>query len=581
MTSLKHHLTTILQTAITAQLGPEFSGIDPVITPSTNARFGDYQANFAMKLAKELGKSPRDIAMQVQQGLSDQEALRDAEVAGPGFINLYLADEWLQARLAEQAQHPGLGVDAAEKPQTVVVDYGGANIAKEMHIGHLRSPVLGDAMVRVLELCGHHVIRQNHLGDWGTQFGMLLQQMQDTHWQAEAKHDAAELNQLYQTAKKRYDEDEDFAVRARAKLVALQQGDAEAMTMWQQLVAASKQDFHDIYRTLGISITEQDDRGESSYNGALQPLVDELVQAGVATKDAGAMIVPLDDFKDPEGKPVPLLVQKSDGGFLYATTDLAALKHRLQSLQADRVIYVVDARQKQHFAMLFATAVKAGWVNDDVELLHQAFGSILGEDKKPFKTRSGESVKLRAVIDEACQRAYAIVNEKDREDLTDSERREIARVMGIGAVKYADLANDLGKDYVFDWEKMLAFEGNSAPYLINAYVRIQSLFRKANWQPEQARTEFHLTEAAEHALAMALLRFSDVVELVAKELVPHKLCTYLCDVAKAFHQFYESCPVLKETTAAQQQARLQLSHLTAQVLQQGLALLGIAVVDRM
>ena len=580
MASLRQKLTTILQTAISQQLGPEFADTDPVITQSTNDRFGDYQANFAMKLAKTLHQPPRQIAEQVQRVLADEVVFSHTEVAGPGFINLVLDDKWLAENLSAQAKHQQLGVDPAAKPQTVVIDYGSANIAKEMHIGHLRSPVLGDAMARALEFCGHRVIRQNHLGDWGTQFGMLLQQMEDAGWLTGEDHSASELNKLYQAAKKRYDEDEDFAKRARAKLVALQAHEPEPHAMWQQLVAASRKDIHEIYRELGISITEVDDRGESSYNEDLQPLVDDLVARGVAMQDAGAMVVPLAEFKDPNGKPVPLLVQKTDGGFLYATTDLAALRYRLQQLRACRVIYVVDARQKQHFAMLFAVAAKAGWLEDKVELVHQAFGSILGHDKKPFKTRSGESVKLRQVLDEACVRAYQIVSEKNS-DFTEDEKRRVAKVIGISSVKYADLANDLGKDYVFDWEKMLAFEGNSAPYLLNAYVRIQALFRKADWQPPADLGEFTISNEVEHGLALALLRFAEAVELVARELTPHKLCTYLCDVAKAFHHFYEHCPVLKDSTAEQRKARLKLCQLTSRVFERGLQLLGIETLERM
>jgi arginyl-tRNA synthetase len=545
---------------------------DPLIAPSTNPKFGDFQANVAMSLGKQLKRKPRDVAQEIVDALDVDDLCESVDIAGPGFINLKLK----AAAISEALQ---AAIDLrVDDTQTVVVDYGGPNVAKEMHVGHLRSTIIGDAIVRVLEAQGHAVIKQNHVGDWGTQFGMLIEHMLDIGWDQQSGHGIGDLNALYQQAKKHFDDDADFAARARQRVVKLQGGDEQTLALWRELVAESERHFQAVYDRLDVRLSTADVRGESAYNDQLADVAASLKQLGVLTESEGAGVVFLDGFVDREGNPLPLIVRKADGGYLYATTDLAAARYRVRDLGADRVVYVTDARQSQHFAMVFATLRKVGWPPPEVRLDHVPFGTMLGADRKPFKTRSGELVKLVDLLDEAEQRATKVLAEKNT-GLSPEAQAAVAHVVGVGAMKYADLSTDRVKDYVFDWDRMLAMDGNTAPYLQNAYVRIRSIFRKGGI--ESADGVAQVNEAAERALALKLLQLPGVVQAVADKLEPHRLCGYLYEVASAFHQFYEHCPVLTAPDEATRDSRLALCARTAQTLKQGLELLGIGVVDQM
>jgi len=575
MTSIKNTLTNLFKTAIHSAFGLD---IDPFIQLAGRPEFGDYQANFALRLAKQLQKKPIDIAKSVIEALPSQSIFQKLEPSGPGFINITLTDDFLEHHLQQLITDDRLGVNKVSTPQTTVVDYGGANVAKEMHVGHLRSAIIGDAIVRLLDFTGHKVIRQNHLGDWGTQFGMLIEYLIDIGWQPNQLHSYSDLNTLYRKAKQRFDEDANFADRARSRVVTLQSGEETSRAIWQQLVDESKHHFHLVYKKLGILLTEADASGESFYNDMLTDLVKDLEERNIASIDAGALVIFLDGFVDPDGKPLPFLIRKSDGGYLYATTDLAAIKYRIGKLNARRVIYVVDARQKQHFSMLFAAANKANWVHENTQLEHVAYGAVLGENHKPFKTRSGEAVKLNDLLDEAEKRAAEVISQKHPE-LAPEELSQIARTVGIGALKYADLRGDKIKDYVFSWEKMLAFDGNTAPYLQNAYVRIFSIFRKGNIDLATVKQEaIHLSAPIEHTLSIKISEFPDVIDSITQNLNLHSLCDYLYDLAGTFHRFYEHCPVLNDPNS---NSRLLLCDLTARTLKSGLSLLGINVSEKM
>lgn len=567
----------------------EAGAVDPLVRPAKGDRFGDYQANLAMSLGKALGKPPRDLANAIAQALREGPArahFEKVEVAGPGFINLTLQHSTVEGALNEMSRSARLGVDPASQPQTVVVDYCGVNLAKEMHIGHLRSTIIGDCIARVLEFRGDKVIRQNHTGDWGTQFGMLLEHLLDTGWNAEGEHGIGDLNELYKQAKVRFDGEADFANRARAKVVALQAGDATALGLWRRLIEESVAHMDEVCTALGVKLTHQDIRPESFYNDALGPLLRELGEKGLLVTDQGAQVVFCEGFTNKEGEPFPLIVQKTDGGFGYAATDLAAGKYRVQELGAQRIVYVVDARQSDHFAQVFWVLRQAGIAPiGEVKLEHVAFGMILGKDKKPFKTRTGESVRLASVLEEASKRATAIIDQKVSNrggSLSEAERASIGRAVGIGALKYADLSNERIKDYVFDWDRMLAFEGNTAPYLQNAYVRIRSIFRRGEVDFEaHQQLPISIQEPEERRLAMQLLQLPQVIASVANSLEPHRLCNYLCELASGFHSFYEHCRVLNAESEAVRASRLAQSALVARVLELGLDLLGIEVIEQM
>lgn len=581
MTDLPSTIAARFTNALVKAFGDEHRTTDPLVRPSADERFGDYQANVAMSLAKALKRKPRDVAEAIVAALDALDLFESVEIAGPGFINLKLKAEALARHVEAMHADERLGVPTAAPPERVVIDYSSPNVAKEMHVGHLRSTCIGDAIARVLRFLGHDVIGQNHLGDWGTQFGMLIEYLTEIG-SAGAGDEIADLNAFYQAAKRRFDEDPDFAERARLKVVALQSGDEEALELWRRLVAASKRHFDALYDRLDIDRTQLEYRGESAYNDDLDDVIEGLEKAGLLRESEGALVVYPEGFKGRDGEPMPMIVRKRDAGYLYATTDLAAARYRLNVLGANRIVYVTDARQSQHFAMVFQTLREAGWAKPEIRLDHVPFGTILGPDRKPFKTRAGGTVRLDDVIDEAEERAYAIVHEKNPQ-LAEEEKHRIAHVIGVGALKYADLASERIRDYVFDWDRMLALEGNTAPYLQNAYVRIRSIFRRA----EAEGVDFvgygavTVAEEAERLLVLKLLQFPQVVRSVGDTLEPHRLCNFLYELASAYHRFYERCPVLSAGDDALRRSRLLLSDVTARTLRTGLGLLGIATVEQM
>ncbi|WP_437576082.1 arginine--tRNA ligase [Sorangium sp. So ce887] len=572
-----HALSRAFQEAITAVFGAEHAATDPSLRRSSHA---DYQANAAMALAKRLGRPPREVAAAIVGALQLGGICRKVEIAGPGFVNLTLEDAYLTRELADTAGGGRLGIAPAAQPETVIVDYSGPNAAKEMHVGHLRSTIIGDALARVLEALGHRVIRQNHLGDWGTPFGMLIEHMLDLGEAAASQElSVGDLDAFYRQARAKFDGDPAFAERSRRRVVRLQGGDEQTLGLWRQLVRESTRYFESVYRRLGVTLTEADFAGESFYNPMLVDVLAELGQKGLARESEGALCVFPAGFTGKGGEPLPLIVRKQDGGYGYATTDLAAIRHRLTTASAQRLIYVVGAPQSQHFAMVFATARDAGWLRPPARAEHVAFGSVLGADKKMFKTRSGDTVKLSDLLDEAVERATKVVREKNPE-LDVEAAGAVARAVGVGAVKYADLSSDRIKDYVFDWDRMLAFEGNTAPYLMYAHARIRSIFRKAGVESPRG-AGIALGEPAERALALELFRFGAVLEDVAATLEPHRLCVYLFELAGSFTTFYERCPVLRAETDEVRRSRLALCDLTAEVLAKGLGLLGIEAPERM
>ncbi|WP_437333955.1 arginine--tRNA ligase [Sorangium sp. So ce394] len=572
-----HALSRAFQEAITAAFGAEHAGADPSLRRSSHA---DYQANAAMALGKRLGRPPREVAAAIVGALQLGGICRKVEIAGPGFVNLTLEDAYLTRELADTASGGRLGIAPAAQPETVIVDYSGPNAAKEMHVGHLRSTIIGDALARVLEALGHRVIRQNHLGDWGTPFGMLIEHMLDLGEAAASQElSVGDLDAFYRQARAKFDGDPAFAERSRRRVVRLQGGDEQTLGLWRQLVRESTRYFESVYRRLGVTLTEADFAGESFYNPMLLDVLAELGEKGLARESEGALCVFPAGFTGKGGEPLPLIVRKQDGGYGYATTDLAAIRHRLTTVGAQRLIYVVGAPQSQHFAMVFATAREAGWLRPPARAEHVAFGSVLGADKKMFKTRSGDTVKLSDLLDEAVERATKVVLEKNPE-LDAEAAGAVARAVGVGAVKYADLSSDRIKDYVFDWDRMLAFEGNTAPYLMYAHARIRSIFRKAGVESPRG-VGITVGEPAERALALELLRFGAVLEDVAATLEPHRLCGYLFELAGSFTTFYERCPVLRAESEEVRRSRLALCDLTAEVLAKGLGLLGIEAPERM
>lgn len=568
-----------LRAATRAALGDAFADTDPLIR-AADPKFGDYQANLALGLAKKTGKKPRELADAIVAQLAGSELFERVEVAGPGFINLTLSARAIDTALARMLADERLGVPLAQPKQRVVVDYASPNVAKEMHIGHLRSTIIGDAIYRVLSFAGHDVIAQNHLGDWGTQFGMLLEYLLEQGWTESETQSIRDLNRLYREAKARFDADDDFRERARRRVVALQAGDDQSLTLWRKLVAESVRHMNELFERLGVLLRDSDIRGESFFNPRLAQVVQDLERSGELAVSEGAKVVFPEGFTSKSGTPLPLIVQKSDGGFGYAATDLAAAHFRIAELGADRIVYVVDVRQSDHFAMLFAALRKAGWAPPHVSLEHVAFGTILGDDRRPFKTRTGDTVRLADVLDEAVARARAMLDAKG--SLPEAERDRVARAVGVGAVKYADLSNDRIKDYVFDYERMLSMEGNTAPYLQYAYVRILSIFRKGEVDRTSIAPEhLALADGAERALALELLKLPRIIDQVVRSLEPHRLCTYLYELASKLHQFHEQCPVLRAPDEATKKSRLALSELVARTLRTGLGLLGVDVVDQM
>lgn len=553
----------------------------PNVSISKKEGFGDYQANGAMAAAKALKSNPRDIAQSIVGSLELGQIAENVEIAGPGFINIHLSNEWLAQQLQEISTEIQKSTATEEEPHNVVIDYSSPNLAKEMHVGHLRSTIIGDAIARVLEFLGHNVMRQNHVGDWGTQFGMLITELEEQLQSGDAAEFALQdLEGFYQQAKKRFDDDPEFADTAREYVVKLQSGDPKVLKLWEQFKSVSLHHSEEIYKKLNVTLTPQDVRGESAYNDQLKPIVDYLKEEGLAVEDDGATVVFLQELADKNGTPSPVIVQKKDGGYLYATTDLAALKFRAEELQADRVLYFIDARQSLHMQQVFTLAHKAKLVGEWTSLEHHAFGTMMGKDGKPFKTRDGGTVKLAALLDEAIERAHAIV--KENPDLTEEESRDIAQKVGIGAVKYADLSKTRTNDYIFNWDSMLSFEGNTGPYMQYAYTRIRSIFRKAEIDMADFNAEIKIEAPQEKALALKTLQFSEVVEQVANDAYPHVLCNYLYDLASLFMSFYEACPILKEGTEEDvKNSRLMISKAVATTLETGLDLLGIEVMEKM
>lgn len=640
---------TVAREAEQAFAAAGIAGAPVVLQPAKNADFGDFQINGVMGAAKQAKQNPRELAQKVADALSGSSVIESAEVAGPGFINLRFAPAFLSDGLSKAlADTARLGVDEAEHKQTVIIDYSSPNLAKEMHVGHLRSSIIGDSIARILGFLGHKVVRQNHVGDWGTQFGMLVAYMVEQQ-QDNAEFELADLEQFYRNAKVRFDEDAAFADTAREYVVKLQGGDEHVLALWKQFVEISLKHAQNVYDTLGLLLTPDDVAGESIYNDDLQAVVDDLSAKGLAVDDDGAKVVFLDEFKNQDGDPAAFIVQKQGGGFLYASTDLACMRYRVSTLQADRLLYVVDHRQKLHFEQLFATSRKAGYLPENVQAEFIGFGTMMGKDGKPFKTRSGDTVKLVDLLNEAVERATELVHSRnpknaldDASDILDdlidlsetleeniqgelsledvkdlqNERKSmraakqftyehiedeygnvrnkraaeyhadnarnnatfIGRTVGIGAVKYADLSKNRASDYVFDWDNMLSFEGNTAPYLQYAYTRVQSVFRKAGEWDETAAPV--LTEPLEKQLAVELLKFEDVLQSAADTSHPHYLAGYLYQVATLFSRFYEACPILKAQGEARN-TRLQLAKLTGATLKQGLELLGIETLDVM
>lgn len=577
--TLRALLEARIARALTAAGAPD---APPVVQPAARPEFGDYQANGVMGAAKRLGRKPREMAEAVLAAAELDDIVEHAEIAGPGFINLTLASKVLIERvqaLPESVLAPK--APAADAPR-VVVDYPSPNLAKEMHVGHLRPTVIGDALARTLAHTGHEVIRQNHVGDWGTQFGMLLAYLREAFGDADVdtlEHEIGDLEDFYRKAKERFDEDSAFAGRARATVVELQSGDEDCLAFWRRFIEVSLRHCDTLFERMNTTLSRSDVMGESAYNDDLAAVVEDLEQQGLLTESDGALCVFLEDFRAKDGKIAPLIVRKTDGGYLYATTDLAAIRHRVGHLRASRALYCVDARQSLHFRQVFAVARAAGFVDDTVSLEHMPFGTVLGDDGKPFKTRSGDVVKLSDLVDEAEDRAGVLVNER-QPNLDAATRASIARVVGLGAIKYADLSKSRTSDYVFSWNAMLAFEGNTAPYMQYAVSRIRSLFRRADVDPRTLEAAPSIAAPAERALALLLVRLPETLEQVVATGQPHLLCAHLYDIAVGFSTFYEQCPVLSASAPLRDQ-RLVLAGLTEQTLTTGLGLLGIETLDRM
>ncbi|RPH27118.1 arginyl-tRNA synthetase [Citrobacter youngae] len=553
---------------------------EPQVRQSAKVQFGDYQANGMMAVAKKLGMAPRQLAEQVLTHLDLNGIASKVEIAGPGFINIFLDPAFLAQHVQQALTSDRLGVTQQAK-QTVVVDYSAPNVAKEMHVGHLRSTIIGDAAVRTLEFLGHNVIRANHVGDWGTQFGMLIAWLEKQQQENAGEMALADLEGFYRDAKKHYDEDEAFAERARSYVVKLQGGDEYFREMWRKLVDITMSQNQLTYDRLNVTLTRDDVMGESLYNPMLPGIVADLKAKGLAVESEGATVVFLDEYKNKEGEPMGVIIQKKDGGYLYTTTDIACAKYRYETLHADRVLYYIDSRQHQHLMQAWTIVRKAGYVPDSVPLEHHMFGMMLGKDGKPFKTRAGGTVKLADLLDEALERARRLVAEKNP-DMPADELEKLANAVGIGAVKYADLSKNRTTDYIFDWDNMLAFEGNTAPYMQYAYTRVLSVFRKADIDESAlANAQVIINEDREAQLAARLLQFEETLTVVAREGTPHVMCAYLYDVAGLFSGFYEHCPILSAENEEIRNSRLKLAQLTAKTLKLGLDTLGIETVERM
>ena len=567
------------------RLSPAFAAVagaevDPVVRPSEHA---DAQVNGALALAKSLGKSPRDVVALVLEHAGDMsDVCSDLQVAGPGFVNVVFADRFLAEQLSLAMRDELLGVAPVSTKRTFVVDYSAPNVAKEMHVGHLRSTIIGDALVRMLRFVGHDVVRENHIGDWGTPFGMLIEHLVDLG-EADAAHElgVGDLDGFYKEARRKFDADDTFKERARARVVALQGGDADTLRLWKTLVSESTKYFNHVYAMLDVLLTDDDLAGESKYNSLLPEVVQRLSRLGMLVESDGAEVVFPDGFSNRDGDPLPLIIRKGDGGYNYATTDLACVIDRVENIGADVSLYVVGAPQAQHLQMIESVSRSAGWLSADSDMVHVAFGSVLGSDRKMLKSRSGDAVKLASLLEEAVDRASKAITEKNP-DMADAQREEVARMIGIGAVKYSDLSSDRVKDYVFDWDRMLSFEGNTAPYLQYAHARICSIFRRAGVERNVMRNVVPTLEAPqERALALRLLQFDAAVWDALDKYSPHRLCTYLYDLASEFTTFYEHCPVLRADSDQLRDSRLFLCDATARIMHAGLSVLGIRAPEMM
>ncbi|MGB6292760.1 MAG: arginine--tRNA ligase [Vibrio anguillarum] len=557
------------------------AGSPAAVRQSAKAQFGDYQANGIMGVAKQLGTNPREFAQKVLDVLDLDGIASKTEIAGPGFINIFLSEAFLakQADIALADEHLGV---TKEAQKTIVADYSAPNVAKEMHVGHLRSTIIGDAVVRTLEFLGHKVIRANHIGDWGTQFGMLIANLERVQQESgnEVSMELSDLEAFYRESKKLYDEDEVFAAKARNYVVKLQSGDEFCAQMWKKLVDITMIQNQRNYDRLNVSLTRDDVMGESMYNDMLPGIVADLKEKGLAQEDDGAQVVFLEEYKNKDGEPMGVIIQKRDGGFLYTTTDIACAKYRYETLGADRVLYFIDSRQHQHLMQAWTIVRKAGYVPEEVTLEHHAFGMMLGKDGRPFKTRAGGTVRLADLLDEAQERAAKLIESKNP-DLDAAEKANIANTVAMAAVKYADLSKHRTTDYVFDWDNMLAFEGNTAPYMQYAYTRVASIFAKAGVSMDNLTGEIKVTQEKEKALIAKLLQFEEAVQAVAREGQPHIMCSYLFELAGQFSSFYEACPILVAEDESVKQSRLKLAALTAKTIKHGLSLLGINTLERM
>ncbi|MBD2771290.1 arginine--tRNA ligase [Iningainema tapete] len=585
MKATQEELRIKFKKALGEAFGDKYTAIDPILVPASNPKFGDYQSNVALSLSKQLKQQPKAIAQQIVEKLDLSDICEPPEVAGAGFINLKLKTAYLEALLKTIQEDPRLGVATAKIPKREIVDFSSPNIAKEMHVGHLRSTIIGDSIARILEFLGHDVLRLNHVGDWGTQFGMLITYLREVYPEALTTANALDIGDLvsfYRKAKQRFDEDETFQETARQEVVRLQAGAEDTLHAWKLLCEQSRQEFQVIYNLLDVKLIE---RGESFYNPLLPQVVEDLEKTGLLVEDAGAKCVFLEGFTNREGEPQPLIVQKSDGGYNYATTDLAAIRYRIQQDEAKRIIYVTDAGQANHFAQVIQVARKAGWIPDDVELVHVPFGLVLGEDGKKFKTRSGETVRLRDLLDEAVSRTRADLEtrlQQEGRSETEEFKEHAAQVVGISAVKYADLSQNRTSNYIFSYDKMLSLKGNTAPYMLYAYVRTQGISREGNIDFDKlgANANILLREETELTLAKHLLQLDEVISDVEQNLLPNRLCDYLYQLSDKFNKFYENCPVLKSEEPVRT-SRLALCDLTARTLKLGLSLLGIQVIERM
>ncbi|MBC3411261.1 arginine--tRNA ligase [Pseudomonas sp. SWRI107] len=578
---MKDTIRQLIQQALTQLVteGVLPEGLTPAIQVE-NARdktHGDFASNIAMMLAKPAGMKPRDLAEKLIAALPASADITKVEIAGPGFLNFFQNTDALASRLDAALADGHLGVRKAGAAQKVVVDLSAPNLAKEMHVGHLRSTIIGDSVARVLEFLGDEVIRQNHVGDWGTQFGMLLAYLEENPITSD---ELSDLENFYRAAKKRFDESEEFATRARGLVVKLQAGDAECLALWTRFKDISLSHCQKTYELLNVKLSMADVMGESAYNADLANVVSDLKAKGLLVEDQGAQCVFLEEFKNSEGEPLPVIVQKADGGYLYATTDLAAVRYRSNVLKADRALYFVDQRQALHFNQVFEVARRAGFVGHPMQMEHMGFGTMNGADGRPFKTRDGGTVKLIDLLNEAKERAYALVKDKNP-TLAEDDLRHIGEVVGIGAVKYADLSKHRTSDYSFNFELMLNFEGNTAPYLLYAYTRVAGVFRKLGKGFDEVDGSIVLQAAHEQDLAARLAQFGEVLNNVAEKGTPHVLCSYLYDLAGLFSSFYENCPILTAESPEQQQSRLRLAALTGRTLKQGLELLGLETLERM